>query len=148
MARERRVENLLVGAVEGIGGACDKHVNPGYRGDPDRLCSFPWGYHCMVETKWATGEVPEDHQLRRHIYWRERGIDVWVACDGTDIERIISFALGAKALSVYRDPLLTQSASRDVSRRPRIGEDRDSVQRVGRSKASRIKLLSGLGPGT
>jgi hypothetical protein len=64
--------------MEAIGGACEKHVNSGHRGDPDRLLSFPDRYHCMVETKWADDVEPEEHQLRRHKWWRERGMDVFV----------------------------------------------------------------------
>jgi hypothetical protein len=64
--------------MEAVGGAAEKHVNPGWRGDPDRLLSFPDRYHCMVETKWADDAEPEDHQLRRHKWWRERGMDVYV----------------------------------------------------------------------
>lgn len=64
--------------VESVGGAAEKHTNPGHRGDPDRLCSFPDGYNCLVETKWAEDAVAEAHQLRRHEWWRARGMDVYV----------------------------------------------------------------------
>jgi hypothetical protein len=64
--------------MEAVGGAAEKHVNPGWRGDPDRLLSFPDRYHCMVETKWAYDVEPEPHQSRRHKWWRERGMDVYV----------------------------------------------------------------------
>lgn len=121
--RESKVENALVTAVEAEKGACAKHVNTGFRGDPDRLCSFPWGYHCFVETKWATGVVPEAHQLRRHTYWRDRGLDVWVACDTADIRRIIDFALRAKTIPTNRVAVSLGPSSRYVGGRPRIGED-------------------------
>lgn len=121
--REYKVEDALVTAIEFIGGACAKHVNTGYRGDPDRICSFPWRYHCMVETKWATGETPEAHQLRRHKFWRERGLDVWVACDRHDIDRIIAFAVRAKILSAISLAFPLGPSTWDVGSRPRIGED-------------------------
>lgn len=147
MAREYKVENALTAAVEASGGVCEKHVNTGHRGDPDRLCSWPWGYHCMVETKWAAGEHPEQHQMRRHVFYREHGLDVWVACDQPDIDRVIRYALGTAPLSEDRNPLFAGPPSSDVGRRPRIGEDRDHAIRVRSSKDGRVKLLSGLGPG-
>jgi hypothetical protein len=78
LRREKTVENYLTAQVEKLGGACEKHTNPGHRGDPDRLVSFPNKYRCMVETKWAEDATPEDHQLRRHEWWRKRGMDVFV----------------------------------------------------------------------
>jgi len=77
MARERIVESRLKSRIEAIGGACEKFKGS-VRGEPDRLCSFPHGYHCLVETKWASGVQPEPHQARRHEFWRERGMNVWV----------------------------------------------------------------------
>lgn len=91
MAREKTVERRLKSRIEEIGGACEKHVG-GKRGDPDRLCSFPNGYHCLVETKWAEGVQPEAHQLRRHEFWRERGMDVWVVGCDRHITEFVSFA--------------------------------------------------------
>jgi hypothetical protein len=78
MAREAVVEEYLKDRVEDAGGACEKHTNPGHRGDPDRLVSFPRGYKCLVETKWADDAEPEPHQLRRHEWWRDRGMPVHV----------------------------------------------------------------------
>ncbi len=75
MARERTVETNLRLRIKAVGGACAKHVG-GERGDPDRICSFPNGYRCLAETKWLEDVKPEDHQLRRHGYWRARGMDV------------------------------------------------------------------------
>jgi hypothetical protein len=127
MAREYRVESRLKAAIEELGGACEKHINTGYRGDPDRLCSFPWGYHCLVETKWATGIAPEKHQLRRHAYWRRRGLDTWVACDDSDIERICNYAVGTASLSTNCSPIFAGQPASDASCRPRVGEDRDNT---------------------
>lgn len=76
--RENKVEGYLKRRMEEIGGAAEKHVNPGANGDPDRLCSFPDGYHCLVETKWAQDVLLPAHQSRRHKWWRQRGMDVYV----------------------------------------------------------------------
>jgi hypothetical protein len=75
--RESRVETYLKERVELVGGACEKFK--GFkRGEPDRIVSFPSRYHCMAETKWVEGVEPEPHQLRRHMFWRKRGMDVYV----------------------------------------------------------------------
>ena len=91
MARERLVERRLKRRIEDAGGACEKFESA-IRGEPDRICSFPNKYHCMVETKWATGVKPEPHQLRRHEFWRKRGMDVWVVCDDNDISAVLAVA--------------------------------------------------------
>jgi hypothetical protein len=88
MARERTIERKLKKRIEDVGGACAK-FNGAVRGEPDRICSFPNKYHCLVETKWATHISPEPHQLRRHAWWRERGMDVWVVCDELDISAVL-----------------------------------------------------------
>lgn len=72
------METYLKEKMEAVGGAAEKHVNTGRRGDPDRLVSFPDRYHCLVETKWADDVEPEAHQSRRHEWWRKRGMDVYV----------------------------------------------------------------------
>jgi hypothetical protein len=100
---ETKVRDRLVRRIESVGGACELHVCPGSRGDPDTLCSFPWGYHCLVETKWASNEKPEPHQRRRHQMWRGKGLDVWMCCDDGDIEAIIDIALRAKKASGVGD---------------------------------------------
>src|ERR1700731_1495362 len=91
---ETTVRNRLVSRIEAIGGACELHVCPGTRGDPDTICVYA-GYMFFVETKWAPGVPPEPHQLRRHKYWRDRGADVWVASDDREIEWVVSYALRA-----------------------------------------------------
>lgn len=89
---EQIVEQRLKRRVEETGGVCEKHVNPGYRGDPDRLCSWPSGYVCFVETKWAPGVSPEPHQLRRHKHWRDHGLPVFVAGCDDDIDAVLRAA--------------------------------------------------------
>jgi hypothetical protein len=75
--RENKVERFLQKRVEAVGGACAKFRGT-VRGEPDRLLSFPSRYQCLVETKWAEDVEPEPHQLRRHDWWRKRGMDVYV----------------------------------------------------------------------
>ena len=145
--RESLVENRLVKRTEEVGGACEK-FKPTIRGEPDRLLSFPWGYHCLVETKWATGVRPENHQLRRHAYWRARGLDVWLACDDADIARIIAYALYAQTIWAAGNPVSTRSSTWDVSRRPRVGEDQHGPERARHAKDRRKQLLPRLGDGT
>ena len=72
------METYLQQRMEELGGAAEKHTNPGHRGDPDRLCTMPHWAPFFVETKWAEDAEPETHQLRRHIWWRKRGIEVYV----------------------------------------------------------------------
>ena len=91
MARERIVESRLKRRIEDVGGACAKFTGA-VRGEPDRICSFPNKYHCLVETKWGTGVTPEPHQLRRHAWWRTRGMDVWVVCNDHDIDTVLFHA--------------------------------------------------------
>src|SRR5271167_119791 len=87
------VEIPLANRIEAVGGACEKHKTT-VRGDPDRLCSFfQNGYVCLVETKWAEDVEPEAHQLRRHEFWRRRGMDVWVVSCDRHITQLIDFAL-------------------------------------------------------
>src|SRR5271155_1956946 len=86
------VENPLAQRIEAVGGACEKHKTT-VRGDPDRLCSFPSGYRCLVETKWAEDVQPAAHQIRRHAFWRARGMDVWVIGSARHIAQLIDFAL-------------------------------------------------------
>lgn len=76
--RESKVESCLRVCMRKVGGDAVKHVNPGRRGDPDRLCPFPDGFMPLVETKWAAGVEPEDHQTRRHKWWRARKVPVFV----------------------------------------------------------------------
>lgn len=97
------MERRLKSRIEATGGACEKHVNPGHRGDPDRLCSWPCGYVCLVETKWAPDIEPEPHQKRRHEFWRARGVPVFVVGDDDGIETVLHAAtLSAAGRSVSR----------------------------------------------
>ena len=76
--REAPIESFLQTQVMGVGGAAAK-FKPTIRGEPDQLISFPLTkHHCLVEVKWATGVQAQQHQLRRHQYWRDHGMDVVV----------------------------------------------------------------------
>jgi hypothetical protein len=83
--REKTVEKYLKQRVELLGGACEKFRSM-ERGHPDRLCSFRNGYHCLVETKWAEDAEPEDHQIRKHLWWRARGMDVYVLRSRAEVD--------------------------------------------------------------
>jgi hypothetical protein len=74
---ESKVESALALALHNVKSACAKFKGT-VRGEPDRLVSFPDRYHCLVETKWKAGIEPQPHQLRRHAWWRLRGMDVFV----------------------------------------------------------------------
>ncbi len=93
------MESYLRQQVKALGGACEKHTNPGYRGDPDRLVSIPFSTPlvCLVETKWAEGVEPEEHQLRRHEWWRSRGMEVYVVRSKAEVDEWLvraAFAAG------------------------------------------------------
>ena len=125
MARSeyKTVEIPLQEAIEDVGGACAK-FKPTYRGEPDRLCSFPWGYHCLVECKWAGDVKAKGHQARRHEYWRRHGMDVWIAGCVHDIVRIIGHAaIHPTPTSGYRHGVLVEKPAGYVGRRPRTGQD-------------------------
>jgi hypothetical protein len=87
--RESRVETYLKERVELVGGAAAKFKGS-IRGEPDRLLSFPTGYHCLVETKWKEGVEPKTHQTRRHEWWRKRGMHVFVLRSIWEVDRFMS----------------------------------------------------------
>jgi hypothetical protein len=91
--RENKVEAYLKLRMTAIGGAAEKHVNPGANGDPDRLLSFPLGYKCLVETKWAEdASMTAPHarrQLRRHAWWQQRGMDVYLLKSKAQVDSFI-----------------------------------------------------------
>ena len=98
LAREATVETYLKKKVEELGGACEKHTNPGHRSDPDRLVTIPWTtpYHCLIETKWAQGVVPPRAQLRRHRWWIKRGFNVVVLCTKDEVDAWVASILLAR----------------------------------------------------
>src|SRR5580700_1024498 len=142
---ETKIRDRLVSRVEAIGGACELHTCPGTRGDPDTLCSFPWGFHCMVETKWAIDAKPETHQLRRHWFWMSRGMPVLVARCDVEIERVIWVALRAKAVSDHRGELPSGSSPLHVGGGSRLGQDGDGAPRFGIAEDGRVVVLPGPG---
>jgi hypothetical protein len=87
--RERTVEKYLKQQVELLQGACAKFKGS-VRGEPDRLLSFPDKYKCLVETKWSEEATVQAHQLRRHQWWRERGMDVFVLKTKGDVDAFLT----------------------------------------------------------
>ena len=141
MARERTVESRLKSRIEEVGGACEKFAGC-TRGDPDRLCSFPNGYHCLAETKWAENVKPEAHQLRRHKFWRERGMDAWVVGCDRHITQLINFALvQSPRLSIGGGPLPRGAPSRYAGGGPWIREDGHVTAGSGYAETCRIEFL-------
>lgn len=127
MAREYPIVLKLRSAVKAVGGACENFRNPGVRGDPDQLLSFPWGYHCLVECKWGFGVRPRPHQMRRHKYWRDHGMDVWVANDDGSIRAVVAIALRSKAVSDDRGEVADRSSARNATVQPRHRKNRDGA---------------------
>ncbi len=93
MPREYEVENYLTLLMKSVGGMCEKHINPGARGDPDRICVFPGGDMVLVETKWDEGVEPEDHQIRRHLKWKKHGVQVEVVRSRDQARNFVAFYL-------------------------------------------------------
>ncbi len=148
MARERTVETKLRLRIKAVGGACAKHVG-GERGDPDRICSFPNGYHCLAETKWAEDEKPEAHQLRRHGYWRARGMDVWVIGCDRHITQLIDFALvQPPRLSVGSCDVSGGAPACHVGGGPWAGENGDEPFGPGHAEINWVQFLSSARAGT
>ena|ERR1700722_10280472 len=145
MAREKTVESRLNDRIKEVGGACEKHVG-GMRGDPDRICSFPNGYHCLAETKWLEDVKPEEHQLRRHGFWRERGMDVWVIGCDRHIAQLIDFAvIQPPRLSVRSGDVLGEPCPSHVGGGPWPGKNRDEPFGPGHAEISRFKFLPSAG---
>ena len=148
MAREKTIESRLKNRIEDRGGACEKHIG-GMRGDPDRLCSFPNGYHCLAETKWLEGVKPEEHQLRRHGFWRKRGMDVWVIGCEQHITQLLNFAhLQSPRISVGGWFVPGGASACHVGGGPWPGKNGDEPFGPGHATINRIELFpsAGIGP--
>lgn len=143
MAREYAVVRRLRTAVEAASGVCQQHVNNGVRGDPDQLVSFPWGYHCLVECKWRTGVRPQAHQRRRHEYWRDHGMDVWVVTDERDIRGLIVYAFHTQSISVPRRPVASGPSPRHAGGRSRPRKNGNNAASAGDSSSDGQSVLSG-----
>lgn len=85
---EKEIEQMLVKAVEKVGGKCPKWVAPGINGMPDRIVLLPDGKISFVEVK-APGCKPRKLQLRRHLELRHLGFRVYVLDDPREIDEII-----------------------------------------------------------
>lgn len=91
------VEQYLVEQVELHGGMCEKHVSPGRRGPPDRICIWPrYGYAQIhfVETKtiMVNGRPTplKPWQIRDHAARRKLGCVVRVLYTKEDVDRYVS----------------------------------------------------------
>src|ERR1700677_2014041 len=148
MARERTVETKLRLRIEDLGGACEKHVGA-MHGDPDRLCSFPNGYHCLAETHWLEDIKPRAHQLRRHGYWRKRGLDVWVIGCDRHISQLVDLAfLYSERLPVGGIYLPSGPSPSHVGGGPWAGKDRDEPFGPGYAQTRGLVVLPGAGART
>lgn len=88
MADEKRIENMLVRAVQNRGGLAIKLTNTGIAGLPDRLVLIKGGHVAFVEVK-AKGQKPRKLQLVRIRELRNLGFPVYVLDDETRIGGII-----------------------------------------------------------
>lgn len=96
--RESIIESYLVEQVELYGGLCEKFKSPQRAKVPDRICTWPnqMEYQAVadidfVELK-ATGETPDDGQLRDHKRRRERGARVYVIDSKTGVDLYVRMA--------------------------------------------------------
>ena len=80
--REKRLERMLVCAVEKSGGLALKFVSPGMVGVPDRLVLLSGGRVVFAEVK-APGKKPMALQRLRHDQLRDLGFRVYVV-DGVE----------------------------------------------------------------
>lgn len=100
--RENRIESNLKREVEKVGGECEKWVSPGKNGMPDRICFFPSGKVCFVETK-APGEKPRPLQEVRIDRLKELGQTVFVVSSLEHVREVIEYGVSSKELSKCRD---------------------------------------------
>lgn len=76
--RESKIEKHLVDETKRrTGGTAYKFKSPGRKNVPDRILLLPGGQVFLVELK-ATGEQPEEGQLREHERLRVLSFDVRV----------------------------------------------------------------------
>lgn len=78
--REKQIEAYFKKRVTECGGESFKWVSPGRRGPTDQIVIFPLDRVYFVELK-ATGEQPEDHQVRFHSRLRKLGCTVYGCLD-------------------------------------------------------------------
>lgn len=75
--KEALIEHYLVTRVAKHGGEAEKFVSPQKKNVPDRIVWWTMGDVDFVELK-ATGEAPNEGQLRDHKRRRARGFRVFV----------------------------------------------------------------------
>jgi len=88
MTRESVIEAHLVDQVKAAGGMAPKFKSPQRAHVPDRIVLLPEGRIHFVELK-ATGEKPNDGQLREHDRLRKLGFDVRVIDSKEGVEAFL-----------------------------------------------------------
>lgn len=88
VARESRIEKLLVQEVEKLGGLALKFVSPQRRGVPDRVCVLPNGLTWWVEVKTEQGTL-SDLQKYQCRELRARGHNVTVVYGMEEVSLLI-----------------------------------------------------------
>jgi hypothetical protein len=87
--REKFIEADLVRTVAKHKGAALKMQSPGVAGIPDRLCIFPGGKICFVETK-AQGGILEPIQEVVHTLLKNMGFKVCVIWNNEQLKQFES----------------------------------------------------------
>lgn len=99
--RETDIEGYLREQVELNGGMCEKHVSPGRRGVPDRICSWRFGFKDWVETKRPT-KGAEPHQKRDHKRRNELGSSVFIINSKDLVHDYIAFCIARDSRAIKR----------------------------------------------
>ncbi len=86
--RESVIEKYFVDEIKKAGGRADKYKSPNRRSVPDRFCMFDWPIVFFAELK-ATGEAPDEGQLREHKRLRDAGFPVLVPDSKDAVDNII-----------------------------------------------------------
>lgn len=88
--RESQIEKHFVKRVKELGGKAEKFKSPGHRNVPDRLVTFPKKVLVFVELK-ATGEKPNDAQLRDHAERIFKGFEVYVVSSISQADTLAAY---------------------------------------------------------
>lgn len=84
--RESVIEKHLTDRIKDLGGLAPKFKSPQRKNVPDRIVLMPGASIEFVELK-ATGEEPNDGQLREHERLRALGFTVLVIDSKEEIDR-------------------------------------------------------------
>lgn len=100
--RESPIEAYLVAQCKKHGAWAEKHTSPGYKGPPDRVVLWPFGFTDWVETKATNGPVKK-HQQRDHLRRYALGNRVWVIRSKSQVDVYILRALSRHAEAERRE---------------------------------------------